>query len=96
MPEKVGEEGWGSSTTVGPTLPPHPDGQTPYTLSVRVPRGPRGFGFSVTWSRPPRVERVDPGLPAANAGLQPGDYIIFVGSLNIVRLSEQEVMAAIK
>jgi C-terminal processing protease CtpA/Prc len=60
-----------------------------------VPRGAGGFGFSVTWSRPPRVERVDAGLPAAAAGLLPGDYLIFVGSRNVVRMHEKEVMAAI-
>ncbi|KAF2349250.1 PDZ domain, partial [Trinorchestia longiramus] len=88
--EGLREEGW------GPTQSTAPEGQTPYTLSVKVPRGPRGFGFSVTWSRPPRVERVDAGLPAAAAGLLPGDYIIFVGARNIVRLDEKGVMAAIK
>ena len=71
-------------------------GQTPYTLSVSFSRGARGFGFSVTWTRPPRVERVEAGLPAATAGLLSGDYIIFVGSRNIVRMDEKDVMAVIR
>ena len=97
-----------TTTTIGTNITMNPQhnttpadatttlGQTPYTLSVKFCRGNRGFGFSVTWTRPPRVERVEAGLPAAVAGLQPGDYIIFVGSHNIVRMEEKEIMNIIR
>ncbi|KAK4311819.1 hypothetical protein Pmani_016711 [Petrolisthes manimaculis] len=73
-----------------------PSGQTPYTISVTVTRGGYGYGFSVAWTRPPRVEAVDPGSPAAEAGLMPGDYIIFVGHHNIVKAEENQVLEMIK
>lgn len=31
-----------------------PKGKTPYTTSVNLKRGPKGYGFSVTWTHPPR------------------------------------------
>ena len=79
-----------------PPALPRPSGHTPYTLSVNFSKQSRGFGFSVTWTRPPRVERVEAGLPASEAGLMPGDYIIFVGQKNIVKMTEKEVMDTIR
>lgn len=29
-------------------------GKTPYTFTVNLQRGPKGYGFSVTWTHPPR------------------------------------------
>jgi len=29
-------------------------GKTPYTLTMKLQKGPRGYGFSVTWTHPPR------------------------------------------
>lgn len=29
-------------------------GKTPYTMSMELKRGPKGYGFSVTWTHPPR------------------------------------------
>ncbi|XP_037781086.1 uncharacterized protein LOC119577575 [Penaeus monodon] len=73
-----------------------PKGQTPYTITVTVVRGNQGFGFSVAWTKPPRVERVEPGLPAEQAGLKPGDYIIFVGQFNVVKYEEEQVLDIIR
>ena len=33
---------------------PEPKGKTPYTTTVKLQRGPKGYGFSVTWTHPPR------------------------------------------
>ena len=29
-------------------------GKTPYTSTMKLKRGPKGYGFSVTWTHPPR------------------------------------------
>ena len=29
-------------------------GKTPYTLTMKLQKGPTGYGFSVTWTHPPR------------------------------------------
>ncbi|XP_071534784.1 uncharacterized protein [Panulirus ornatus] len=73
-----------------------PPGQTPYTISITVVRGNQGFGFSVAWTKPPRVERVEEGLPADQAGLKPGDYIIFVSHYNVVKFDEDSVLDIIR
>ncbi|KAG0713246.1 Regulator of G-protein signaling 12 [Chionoecetes opilio] len=73
-----------------------PPGQTPYTISVMLTRGNEGFGFSVAWTKPPRVERVEGGMPAERAGLRAGDYIIFVSHYNVVKSSEDDVLHIIR
>ncbi|KOB75182.1 Uncharacterized protein OBRU01_04775, partial [Operophtera brumata] len=55
-----------------------------------------GFGFTVVWTRPPRVERVAQGGSAERAGLRAGDYIVFVGNKNVVTVSEEEVRSLVK
>lgn len=55
-----------------------------------------GFGFTVVWTRPPRVERVAAGGSAERAGLRAGDYIVFVGNKNVVTVSEEEVRNLVK
>ena len=59
---------------------------------IRRPNSGRGFGFSVTWSRPPRIEKVEQGSPAEKAGVHVGDYIISIGDQNVMHSSESEVM----
>lgn len=43
-----------------------------------------------------RVERVESGLPADQAGLRPGDYIIFVEKSNVVTMKEEQILEIIK
>ncbi|XP_049804965.1 uncharacterized protein LOC126248203 [Schistocerca nitens] len=72
-------------------------GRTPFTTTRRLTRkGGVGFGFSVAWTQPPRIERVEAGLPADRAGLRPGDYIIFVDKYNVVTMPEDEVLGLIR
>ncbi|XP_045025949.1 uncharacterized protein LOC123470164 [Daphnia magna] len=73
-----------------------PKGKTPYTTSVNLKRGPKGYGFSVTWTHPPRIERVEPGLAADLAGMRVADYIVFVGSHNVVKMDEEQVLQLIQ
>lgn len=68
-----------------------------HIFHFRLDRGlDQGFGFSVLWTRPPRVERVDSGRAAERAGLYPGDYIVFVDRHNVVTMPESQVLTLIK
>ncbi|CAH1400911.1 unnamed protein product, partial [Nezara viridula] len=72
-------------------------GRTPFTTTRILNRQPGcSFGFSIAWTHPPRIERVESSLPADQAGLRPGDYVIFVGKTNVVTLQEEEILQLIK
>ncbi|XP_041974629.1 uncharacterized protein LOC121729951 isoform X2 [Aricia agestis] len=72
-------------------------GRTPFTSTRKLVRGTGGgFGFTVVWTRPPRVERVAAGGSAERAGLRAGDYIVFVGNKNVVTSTEEEVRSLVK
>ncbi|XP_050506430.1 uncharacterized protein LOC114332848 [Diabrotica virgifera virgifera] len=73
------------------------NGRTPFTCTKRLTRPPKsGFGFSVVWTHPPRIERVEKGLPADRAGILPGDYIIFVDKHNVVMMPEIDILNLIR
>ncbi|KAG5883484.1 hypothetical protein JTB14_038358 [Gonioctena quinquepunctata] len=73
------------------------NGRTPFTCTRKLTRPPKsGFGFSVVWTHPPRIERVEKGLPADKAGILPGDYIIFVDKHNVVMMPEIDILNLIK
>lgn len=73
------------------------NGRTPFTHTKRLTKsGKSGFGFSVVWTHPPRIERVEKGLPADKAGILPGDYLIFVDKHNVVMAPEIEILNLIK
>lgn len=73
------------------------NGRTPFTTTKKLTRVPKsGFGFSVVWTHPPRIERVEKGLPADRAGILPGDYIIFVDKHNVVTMPEIDILNLIK
>ncbi|XP_025409452.1 uncharacterized protein LOC112682900 [Sipha flava] len=73
------------------------NGRTPFTTTKRLSK-PSGssFGFSIAWTHPPRVERVECGLPADQADLKPGDYVVFINKTNVVMMAEDDVMELIK
>lgn len=54
------------------------------------------WGFSLSWGRPPRVERVDTGSPAERAGLRPGDHVVFVDTSNVVTLAREDILSLIQ
>lgn len=73
------------------------NGRTPFTQTKKLTRAPKsGFGFSVVWTHPPRIERVEKGLPADKAGILPGDYIIFVDKHNVVMMPEIDILNLIR
>ncbi|XP_050535694.1 uncharacterized protein LOC126902449 isoform X2 [Daktulosphaira vitifoliae] len=72
-------------------------GRTPFTVTKRLTKSPgSSFGFSIAWTHPPRVERVECGLPADQADLKPGDYVVFINKTNVVMMSEDDIMDLIK
>lgn len=73
------------------------NGRTPFTISKRlVKTNDKGYGMSIVWTHPPRVERVEPGLSSEKAGILPGDYIVFIDKENIVTMPEPDVLNLIK
>ena len=73
------------------------EGRTPFTTTKKLKKCPTaGFGFTVVWTHPPHVEKIEPGLPADKAGIRPGDYIIFIDSHNVVTMPEKQILNLIK
>uniref|UniRef100_A0A182NN71 PDZ domain-containing protein n=1 Tax=Anopheles dirus TaxID=7168 RepID=A0A182NN71_9DIPT len=87
----------GAGGSLKPTTGTGSSGRTPFTITKRLARtGDRGFGFSIVWTHPPRVEKVETGLSADRAGILPGDYVVFVDKHNVVTMPEQDVLNLIR
>lgn len=72
-------------------------GRTPFTITKRLQRHPeKGYGFSIVWTHPPRVEKVEANLPAEKAGILPGDFVIFVDKHNVVTMPELDILNLIR
>lgn len=72
-------------------------GRTPFTMSKVLQRNATvGYGFSIVWTHPPRIERVETGHPADLADISPGDFVIFVGDQNVVTMPEGDVLNLIR
>lgn len=75
----------------------HNAGRTPFTITKRLVRtNDKGFGFSIVWTHPPRVEKVEAGLSADRSGIVPGDYVIFVDKHNVVTMPEMDILNLIR
>lgn len=75
----------------------NPIGRTPYTMTKQLSRtADKGFGFSVVWTHPPRIEKVEAGLSADLNDIQSGDYVIFVDKHNVVTMPEADILNLIK
>lgn len=80
-------------------LPPAttPAGRTPFTVTKKLQRHQeKGYGFSIVWTHPPRVEKVEAHLPAERAGILPGDFVIFVDKHNVVTMPELDILNLIR
>lgn len=72
-------------------------GRTPFTITKRLQRHQeKGYGFSIVWTHPPRVEKVEANLAAERAGIQPGDFVIFVDKHNVVTMPELDILNLIR
>lgn len=73
------------------------NGRTPFTITKKLTRTvDKGFGFSIVWTHPPRIEKVENGLSADRCGILPGDYVIFVEKHNVVTMPEADILNLIK
>lgn len=81
----------GGATTTGQT------GRTPFTITKKLTRtADKGFGLSIVWTHPPRIEKIEPGLSAEKCSIFPGDYVIFVDKHNVVTMPELDILNLIK
>lgn len=72
-------------------------GRTPFTITKRLQKvTDKGFGFSIVWTHPPRIEKVEQGLSAEKSGILPGDYVIFIDKYNIVTMPELDILNLIR
>nr|XP_014030261.1 unnamed protein product [Salmo salar] len=62
-------------------LPPSPENML--YLTVTILRGKDGFGFTICSDSPVRVQAVDPGSPAHQAGLQQMDTVLQLNGLPV-------------
>lgn len=73
------------------------NGRTPFTMTKKLSRtDEKGFGFSIVWTHPPRIENVETDSVADRCGILPGDYLIFVGKHNVVTMPEIDILNLIK
>lgn len=73
------------------------NGRTPFTITKKLNKTiDKGYGMSIVWTHPPRVERVEPGLSSEKAGILPGDYIVFIDKENVVTMPEADILNLIK
>lgn len=73
------------------------NGRTPFTITKKLVKSPEhGFGFSIVWTHPPRIEKVETALSAEKSGILPGDYVIFIDKYNIVTMPELDILNLIR
>lgn len=73
------------------------NGRTPFTITKKLVKSPEnGFGFSIVWTHPPRIEKVESGLSAEKGGILPGDFVIFIDKYNIVTMPELDILNLIR
>lgn len=75
-----------------------PPGRTLFTITKRLQRTPENedFGFSLVWTQPPIIERIEPESIAEKCGLIAGDSIIFIDKQNVVTAPKLDILNMIK
>lgn len=72
-------------------------GRTKFTMTKKlIKTDDQSFGFSIVWTHPPRIEKIETGLPAQLAGIQPGDFVVFVDKHNVVTMPEIDILNLIR
>jgi hypothetical protein len=62
-------------------------GRTPFTITKKLIKNPEhSYGFSIVWTHPPRIEKIENGSAAEKVGMLPGDYVIFIDKYNVVTM----------
>lgn len=73
------------------------NGRTSFTMTKKLIRtNEKGFGFSIVWTHPPRIENIETGSIADLCGILGGDYLIFVGEHNVVTMPKIDILNLIK
>ena len=73
------------------------NGRTPFTITKKLVKSTEnGFGFSIVWTHPPRIEKVESCLSAEKGGISPGDFIIFIDKYNVVTMPELDILNLIR
>lgn len=72
-------------------------GRTKFTITKKlIKTDDQNYGFSIVWTHPPRIEKVENGLPAQLGGIQPGDFVVFVDKHNVVTMPETDILNLIR
>ncbi|KAL7017953.1 hypothetical protein ACKWTF_010576 [Chironomus riparius] len=72
-------------------------GRTPFTITKKLVKNPEcSYGFSIVWTHPPRVEKIESNSAAEKVGMLPGDYIIFIDKYNVVTMPELDILNLIR
>lgn len=72
-------------------------GRTKFTITKNlIKTDDEGYGFSIVWTHPPRIEKVEIGAPAQLGGVEPGDYVVFVDKHNVVTMPETDILNLIR
>lgn len=62
-------------------------GRTPFTITKKLIKSPESsYGFSIVWTHPPRIEKIESDSSAEKVGMLPGDYVIFIDKYNVVTM----------
>ncbi|XP_062386922.1 delphilin [Sardina pilchardus] len=64
--------------------------------TVRVYKGNQSFGFTLRGHAPVWIDSVIPGSPAEQAGLKPGDRILFLNGLDMRSCSHEKVVSMLQ
>lgn len=62
-------------------------GRTPFTITKKLLKSSESsYGFSIVWTHPPRIEKIEPDSSAEKVDMLPGDYVIFIDKYNVVTM----------
>ncbi|KAG5674024.1 hypothetical protein PVAND_004015 [Polypedilum vanderplanki] len=72
-------------------------GRTPFTITKKLTKGTElSYGFSIVWTHPPRIEKIESNSAAEKAGMLQGDYVIFIDKYNVVTMPELDILNLIR
>jgi hypothetical protein len=76
-----------TTTSNNDTPKSYTKGRTPFTITKKlVKNAEQSYGFSIVWTHPPRIEKIEGNSAAEKAGMLQGDYVIFIDKYNVVTM----------